>query len=413
MKRYPKYKDSGVSWLGEIPYEWVVRRARFLCSIGTGSADTEDKEDEAAVPFYVRSQTVECISKPTHSGEAVLTAGDGAGVGKVYHHHRRGPFAAHQRVYVMQDFSGVTARYFYYAFSGMFAKVALDGGAKSTVDSLRRPMLTNFFVALPGLSEQERITDYLDSAISTIDTAISSQERLIELLKERRSVIITLAVTKGLDPKAKMKDSGVPWLGQVPVHWDIKRCKHFLRERNLRSIDGSEVLLSVSEYFGVKPRAEAIDEGDVLVRAKTLVDYKVCRAGDLVMNIMLAWKRAYGVTKYDGIVSPAYAVFKFISNQMVPEYLHYLLRTDIYADEFKRNSSGVIDSRLRLYPEDFFRIPFLIPPIGEQKAIVQQLDDAINQMDSAMLSQGRMIELLKERRSAIITQAVTGQIDVR
>ena len=128
----------------------------------------------------------------------------------------------------MQDFSGVTARYFYYAFSGMFAKVALDGGAKSTVDSLRRPMLTNFFVALPGLSEQERITDYLDSAISTIDTAISSQERLIELLKERRSVIITLAVTKGLDPKAKMKDSGVPWLDSgIPAGFRDSRIPGF------------------------------------------------------------------------------------------------------------------------------------------------------------------------------------------
>ena len=194
-----KMKDSGVPWLGQVPAHWAVKRARFLCSIGTGSADTEDKECEATIPFYVRSQTVERISKPTHSGEAVLTAGDGAGVGKVYHHHHAGPFAAHQRVYVMQNFRGISPRYFYYAFSGMFAKVALDGGAKSTVDSLRRPMLTNFFVALPESIEQMRIVDYLNSIVCNMDSAISSQERMIELLKERRSVIITQAVTGQID----------------------------------------------------------------------------------------------------------------------------------------------------------------------------------------------------------------------
>lgn len=207
------------------------------------------------------------------------------------------------------------------------------------------------------------------------------------------------------------KDSGVPWLGQVPEHWEVKRCKHYLRERNLRSVDGAETLLSVSEYFGVKPRAEAIDDGDVLVRAKTLVDYKVCRVGDLVMNIMLAWKRAYGVTRHEGIVSPAYAVFRFTSDQLLPEYLHYLLRTDMYADEFKRNSTGVIDSRLRLYPEEFFRIPFLVPPVKEQEDVIRFLVEAVGQMDSAISSQERMIELLKERRSAIITQAVTKGLD--
>ena len=194
-----KMKDSGVPWLGQVPAHWEVKRARYLCSIGTGSADTEDKECEATIPFYVRSQTVERISKATNIGEAILTAGDGAGVGKVYHHHRAGPFAAHQRVYVMQNFCGISPRYFYYAFSGLFAKIALDGGAKSTVDSLRRPMLTNFFLALPGSEEQMRITEYLDSMVSTMDSAISSQERMIELLKERRSVIITQAVTGQID----------------------------------------------------------------------------------------------------------------------------------------------------------------------------------------------------------------------
>jgi len=194
-----KMKDSGVPWLGQLPAHWEVKRARFLCKIDTGSADTEDKEDDAKIPFYVRSQNVERISKSTHIGEAVLTAGDGAGVGKVYHHHRSGQFAAHQRVYVMQNFQKVLARYFYYSFSGMFSKVALEGGAKSTVDSLRRPMLTNFFVALPPADEQAKIVSHLDSLVMNIDHAISSQINLIELLKERRSAIITQAVTGQID----------------------------------------------------------------------------------------------------------------------------------------------------------------------------------------------------------------------
>src|ERR1035441_859790 len=121
-------------------------------------------------------------------------------------------------------------------------------------------------------------------------------------------------------------------------------------ERKDFSSDGTEALLSVSEYYGVSPRTEVMEDGDFVTRADSLEGYRKCRRGDLVMNYMLAWKSALGVTDDDGIVSPAYAVFKFKRTEFVPRYFHYLLRTTVAAAEFRRYSTGIIDSRLRLYP---------------------------------------------------------------
>lgn len=152
---------------------------------------------------------------------------------------------------------------------------------------------------------------------------------------------------------SKYRDSGIEWVREIPTNWTVNRAKYVFREINEKSEDGSEILLSVSEYYGVAPRSEVIEEGDHLTRADSLEGYKKCRKNDLVMNIMLAWKRGLGVTEWDGIVSPAYGIFRTISDDFNSRYLHYLLRTDLYTTEFKRYSTGVIDSRLRLYPDEF------------------------------------------------------------
>lgn len=147
-----------------------------------------------------------------------------------------------------------------------------------------------------------------------------------------------------------------------------------------------------------------------LSRAESLEDYKKCQVDDLVMNIMLAWKRGLGVTAFNGIVSPAYSVFRCISGDS-SRYMHSLLRTDIYVDEFKRRSTGVIESRLRLYPEVFGRVELLLPPKDEQQAIATFLDRETARIDALIEKKQRQIELLKEKRQAIITQAVTKGLD--
>ena len=205
---------------------------------------------------------------------------------------------------------------------------------------------------------------------------------------------------------AEYKDSGVEWLGKIPHGWKVLRGKYVFQEFRERSTTGEEVLLSVSEYYGVKPRSEKISEGDHLSRAESLVDYKKCYKNDLVMNIMLAWKRGLGVSKYDGIVSPAYSVFRF-NEDIHPYFMHHLFRTDLYTSHFKTRSTGVIDSRLRLYPESFLDTEILIPSYKEQVQIANFLDHETAQIDTLIEKQQTLIQLLKEKRQAVISHAVT------
>ena len=164
---------------------------------------------------------------------------------------------------------------------------------------------------------------------------------------------------------AAYKDSGVQWLGEIPEHWEIIRIKYLFKEINERSVYGNEELLSVSQYTGVTKKSDKIDDGELLTTASTLEGYKKVYKGDLVSNIMLAWNGSLGISPFDGITSPAYSIYRLLGKND-KRYFHYLLRTEIYKSEFKRNSSGVIESRLRLYTDDFFRIlslslmPFII-----------------------------------------------------
>jgi type I restriction enzyme S subunit len=202
------------------------------------------------------------------------------------------------------------------------------------------------------------------------------------------------------------KDSGVPWLGEVPSHWQLLRFKNLLRERDARSVDGIEELLSVSAYTGITPKSESTGEGDFLSRAESLEGYKLCKHNDLVMNIMLAWNRGLGVTKYDGIVSPAYCVFE-LGTGLHPDFCNYAVRADEYTGYFKAHSAGVIDSRLRLYPDKFGALICACPPQDEQTAIAAFLDRETAKIDALVAEQERLIVLLKEKRQAVISHAVT------
>lgn len=203
------------------------------------------------------------------------------------------------------------------------------------------------------------------------------------------------------------KDSGVEWLGEIPTYWQTLRGKYVFKEVRELSTTGDETLLSVSEYYGVKPRQDTIEDGDFISRADSLIGYKKCQVNDLAMNIMLAWKTGLGVSNYDGIISPAYSVFRFDTAKAQPEYMHYLLRTKIYTTQFKSLSTGVIDSRLRLYPETFGIVEILLPSLGEQKKICAFLSHETAKIDNLIEKQQQLIELLKEKRHAVISHAVT------
>lgn len=193
-----KMKDSGIEWLGEVPEHWEVKRLKFLCKITTGSKDTVNAKEDGEYPFYVRSQTVERIDSYSYDGEAILTAGDGAGVGKVFH-YVDGKFDFHQRVYMFYDFDAINGKFLFEYIKSNLYKVALEGGAKSTVDSLRLPLLQNFEITIPTDNEQLKIVEHISMKAAKIDTLIQKAKQAIELLKERRTALISAAVTGKID----------------------------------------------------------------------------------------------------------------------------------------------------------------------------------------------------------------------
>jgi len=187
-------KDSGVDWIGEVPKHWEVKRLKNLAYIKTGGKDTIDNVEDGSYPFFVRSQTIERINSYSFDGEAILTAGDGVGVGKVFHYVNE-KFDYHQRVYKISHFKGVIGKFIFYYMRENFHKDALRLNAKSTVDSLRMPMFQNFSIAFGNIEEQQRIVDYLDTKTAHIDRIIDTINTQINKLKELRKTLINDVVT--------------------------------------------------------------------------------------------------------------------------------------------------------------------------------------------------------------------------
>lgn len=211
---------------------------------------------------------------------------------------------------------------------------------------------------------------------------------------------------EGLKPYAEYKESGLPWLGRVPAHWDVRRTKLILREVDSRSTTGKEQLLRVSQYTGVTQRKAADGSDAPDTRAASLVGYKRVSVNDLVINIMLAWNGSMGVSRFDGIASPAYCVYR-LNNGALPWYFHQLFRLPLYKGRIKAVSTGVIESRLRLYSDDLGRIEAILPPPDEQTAIVRFLDHANRKIDGFIRAKRKLIGLLNEQKQAIIHRAVT------
>ena len=268
--------------------------------------------------------------------------------------------------------------------------------------------LGDISIFLPPLLQQQAIADYLDREMSRLDALVAAKERVLRLLAEKRRVLISHAVTRGLDPCSPLRDSGIPWISKIPARWETERARWLFRERDERSETGEEELLTVSHLTGVTPRSEK----DVnMFEAATTEGYKICLSGDLVINTLWAWMGAMGMAPVDGIVSPAYNVYK-PGVRLDPGYIDALVRLPAFAQEVTRFSKGVWSSRLRLYPEGFFAASIPVPPLSEQREIVAHIEDETRKLDKLCAAMDRTTVLLKERRAALIAAAVTGQIEV-
>ena len=259
---------------------------------------------------------------------------------------------------------------------------------------------------IPPLPTQHRIADYLDSETRQLDELVAEKERMVALLEEKRAAQVSRSVTRGLNSKAPLKPSGLDWLGDIPKQWEVKRTKRVFRERDDRSETGEEEMLTVSHLTGVTKRSEK----DVnMFEAESNEGYKLCSPDNLVINTLWAWMGAMGVAKDEGIVSPAYHVYE-LSEEILPGYVDAMVRMPAFKAEVIRFSKGVWSSRLRLYPEGLFEVWIPVPPLAEQRAIVTYLAAEKERTAELEKTLRESITLLHERRRALITAAVTGQL---
>ena len=408
-KVYEEYKDSGVEWLGKVPVQWSIKKLKFICNVKTGTKDTVNAVDDGLYPFFVRSQTIERINTIGADCEAVLTAGDGAGVGKVFHYYN-GKFDYHQRVYMLNGFSMVLGKFVFYYLSSNFYKVALEGNAKSTVDSLRLPQFLNFEFSLPSINVQNSIVQFFDHETAKIDKLIEKQHKLIELLKEKRQAVISHAVTKGLNPDVPMKDSGVEWLGEVPEHWKIKKGKYLFEELNrpVRDIDG---IVTVFRDGQVCLRTRRRESGFTMAILEH--GYQGIRKGDLVIHSMDAFAGAIGVSEDDGRSTPEYVVVNPLRNSLVPEYYAKILKLMAQRDYIFILCPSVRERAPRFRFSKFQTVLLPVPPGAEQIEIHHHMNKMSRKLDDLIEKSEKQINLLQERRTALISAAVTGKIDVR
>lgn len=407
FKKYDAYKDSGVEWLGDIPANWITKKLKFLADIRTGNKNTEDKRSSGIYPFYVRSQTPEKINSYSFDGEAILTAGDGAGVGKVYH-YVNGRFDYHQRVYKFSDFKNIAGKLLYYYLVSNFYNVAILGTAKSTVDSLRLPLIQDFIVTYPKDSgTQKKIVNFLDQKTSEIDQAIALKEKQIALLNERKQIVIQKAVTQGLDPNVPMKDSGVDGVSQIPKHWETYFNRRLFRE-NSRPVRGDELPLSLSQKDGVIPSGEMKEKS---LSPAHRNNFKLCFPNDLVVNRFKGHLGVFFQSNYTGIVTFHYGVFEPAKN-VYTKYFELLYHTEQYKTLYAGASNGMSIGLQNLSNLNFYRIKSIVPPLEEQKLICEYADKVENEHNNLIHKLESQIEKLKEYKTTLINDAVTGKIKV-
>jgi type I restriction enzyme S subunit len=273
---------------------------------------------------------------------------------------------------------------------------------------LPKDEIGKLLIPLPSLHDQQAVSDYLDQEIAELDRLVAAKKHLLGLLTEKRRVLITRAVTRGLDACVALRDSGVSWLGNIPASWGTRRVAWLFRERDERG-EPDLPLLEVSINSGVVLRE--FSEDRIESTAADFNTYKVARKGDIVFNKMRMWQGAVGVAPQDGLVSPDYTVAAHIGD-MSPEYAGLLFRSDMFSAECGRRSHGIVWDRLRLYWEGFREIELPLPSPDVQAKIVSHVVVETRNLDALSSATGHTIALLKERRAALISGAVTGQIEV-
>lgn len=409
-------KDSGISWVGEIPKEWEIGRIGGLYELRNQKVSDKD--------FIPLSVTMKGILPQL---ETAAKTNDGDNRKLV----RKGDFAINSRSdrrgsCGISDYDGsvslintilkprnqMNARYYNWLFhTPLFADEFYKWG-HGIVDDLWTTNwgeMKKISIPAPSLNEQQRIAEFLDRECGKIDGLKADIQAQIDTLEQYKRSIITEAVTHGLNPSAPMKDSGAGWMPLIPLHWKADKLKFHLRQRGIKNQIDKQVLSLYREY-GIVPKDSRDDNHNVT--SEDVSDYRYVRVGDFVVNKMKAWQGSVAVSNYEGIVSPAYFVYEFSDDLINKRYFHYLMRNKTYATEFRRLSGGIREGQWDLPSEALNNTIILLPPIDEQQEIADYLDNKCAEIEQIIADKKSQIETLDGFKKSLIFEYVTGKKEV-
>ena len=440
LKPYPAYKESGVERLGQVPAHWELQRLRRVADMQVSNVDKHIREDEISVRLcnyvdvyrndYIDNQiefmnataTFEEIERFRLEKDDVLItkdseAWDDIGVPALVTESATDLISGYHLALLRPRPDKLVGSFLFRALQSKDIAHQFHVKAKGvTRFGLSHAGIKSVWLPVPPLLEQTSIGRFLNHIDRHIQRYIRAKEKLIALLEEQKQAITHDAVTGRInvrtgEPYAAYEPSGVESLGEVPHHWDVRPAKWHFRGVDERSDTGTEELLSVSHVTGVTPRSE---KNITMFEAESNVGHKICRSGDVVINTMWAWMAALGLARQVGIVSPSYAVYRRTDNSLLcGEYGELLLRSAPYQVEYRRLSTGIRPSRLRLYPDVFLRIRLVCPPPDEQGAIVEFIQRESANIDRASLLIREQIATLHEYRARLMSDVITGKLDVR
>ena len=422
FEKYDAYKDSSVEWIGKIPSHWEIKKNKYLfdevnirsengaeellsVSQYTGVSLKKDKVEENGLLTNAESLEGYKVVKTGNLVINIMLAWNGSlGVSQY-----NGIVSPAYDVFSLKDYC---SQYFHYLLRTEIYKAEYKRKSKGVVESRLRLYSDSFFSItgiVPPLLEQKQIAKFLDQKNLEIDQAIAIKQQQIALLNERKQIVIQKAVTQGLNPNVPMKVSGVEWIGQIPAHWALEKVKRLFKLIIDPAPNNNDLeLLSVYTGIGVRPRKELEERGN---KASTTDGYWKVIKGDIIVNKLLAWMGAIGLSNYDGVTSPAYDILRAIK-PLNPYFYHLLFRSPVCSEELKKHSRGIMEMRLRLYFDKFGEVWVPFAPINEQNEIIQYIEIEEQRINSGIELIQQQIEKLKEYKTTLINDAVTGKIKV-
>ena len=422
MKRYESYKDSGVKWLGEIPGHWEVIRLKALLIERIEKNNNKENliilsllKDKGIIPYdekgAIGNNSKEDLSqyKIARKGDLVINSMNVI-IGSVGITQYDGYISP--AYYSFKPRGIINLIYYYYLMTLRSVQQSIRCYSKGIME-IRLRITSNDFLSMPfpfpPKSEQTAIANYLNSVTSKIDEAISQQQKMIDLLNERKQIIIQNAVTKGLDPNAKMKDSGVEWIGEIPENWEVKRFRFLFKEKNERNtlIKERKQLQFKMGNIVLKDRQDLTNE-----MINVISNYNIVKPGHIVLNgLNLNYdfvSQRIALVKERGIITSAYICIESI-NDINTSYYCYFMKAMDSKKLFHGMGSGI---RLTLSYDNLKNLFFPYPSINDQIEIVKYLDSVSSKIDSSISQCNKMISLLQERKQIIINDVVTGKVKV-